>query len=420
MNGSRRALTLGMVILVILGGVPAVTSAETTTLTVTVENRNGAAVSDATITATWEGGSTTATTANNGKAFVDVPDDTRVELTIEHDQYVRNFPFVIQNPSSESEVTVQVAAKSSLSLSIQDSDEAIEDARVVVRQDGRIVADGWSAADGGFETDTIEAGTYNVAVLKPEYYEKRTNVEVSGETIETVTIQSGSVAYEFNVTDSHFETAKPVAGATVELDGIGTVKTAQDGLATARIPVNTEVEMTVTKDGYETKTRTLTIGESGVDVNVDLQRTPGLTVKPANQRVVAGEDVIVTVVDEYGDPVEGVTVTRNGDSVAETDSNGQAAVTLDEAGTYELSATNDGLTAPRVEVDAVNPAGTDTSTTTTTSMKTDSADNEPATTATSPTPTEEDVDVPGFGILASLLSLLGIGFWHRLRGDAQP
>lgn len=416
MNGNRRALTLGMVVLVILGGVPAVTSAETTTLTVTVENRSGAAVADATIIASWDGGTSTATTANNGKAFVDVPDDERVELTIDHDQYVRNFPLAIENPSTQSEVTVPVAAKSSLALTVQDSDETIADARVVVRQNGRIVADGWSGADGGFETGTIEAGTYNVAVLKPEYYEKRTDVEVSGDTSQTVTIQSGSVPFEFNVTDSHFETPKPVSGATVELDGIGTVKTAQDGLATARIPVNTEVEMTVTKDGYETKTRTLSIGESAEDVNVDLQRTPGLTVKPANERVVAGEDVIVTVVDEYGDPVADVTVTRNGDVVTKTDGNGQAAIPLAEAGTHELSATNDDLTADTVEVEAVNPAGSDT--TTTSSSTSDSADNEPATTTT--TPTEEDVDVPGFGIVPALLALLGIGLVRRFRGNAKP
>ena len=416
MNGNRRALTLGMVVLVILGGVPAVTSAETTTLTVTVENRSGAAVADATIIASWDGGTSTATTANNGKAFVDVPDDERVELTIDHDQYVRNFPLAIENPSTQSEVTVPVAAKSSLALTVQDSDETIADARVVVRQNGRIVADGWSGADGGFETGTIEAGTYNVAVLKPEYYEKRTDVEVSGDTSQTVTIQSGSVPFEFNVTDSHFETPKPVSGATVELDGIGTVKTAQDGLATARIPVNTEVEMTVTKDGYETKTRTLSIGESAEDVNVDLQRTPGLTVKPANERVVAGEDVIVAVVDEYGDPVADVTVTRNGDVVTKTDGNGQAAIPLAEAGTHELSATNDDLTADTVEVEAVNPAGSDT--TTTSSSTSDSADNEPATTTT--TPTEEDVDVPGFGIVPALLALLGIGLVRRFRGNAKP
>jgi PGF-CTERM protein len=378
--------------------VPMGVAADTTTLTVAVETRDGTAVGGATIVATWENGSSSATTANNGKAFLDVPDGERVELTVEHEEYTRNFPKVIPDTATASdEITVAVGAKSSLSVTVADGDGPVEDAQVAIRWNGRIVKAGATDADGGIETTTIEAGSYSVNVLKQGYYEKRVTVDVAGDSSETVTVQSGSVPYEFNVTDSHFDPARPVPEATIALEGIGSFKTVQDGLATGRIPVNTEVEMTVTKDGYETVTRTLTVEESGETVAIDLQRTPTLTVVPANQRVVAGESVIVTVQDEYGQPVADATVRRNGTDVATTDANGQTAIPLDQPGTYELSATASGVTSDGVTVEAISGETRETTTTTTTATTTSTTD---------PTTTTTDVDIPGFGVLVALLGLL--------------
>ena len=399
----NRGCSLAVVLLVVVGltGVPAATAAETTTLTVAVETRSGNAVADATIVAKWDGGQTSVKTANNGKAFVDVPDGARVEMVVEHENVTRNFPYVVEDSSEVSgEIEVPVAEKSSLAVTVADSDGAVENAMVAIRWNGRIIKNGATDADGNIATETVEAGTYSVNVLKNGYYEKRVSVDVSGETSETVEIQSGSVPFEFNVTDSHFETPRPVAGATISLDDIGTFKTVQDGLATGRIPVNSEVEMTVSKDGYQSVTRTLTIDESGKTVDVDLRRTPALSVEAANQRVVAGESVGVTVTDEYGTPVAGATVLRNGTSVGTTDDNGQAAIPLDEAGDYSLSATKDGVTADPVTVEAVNPAGSETTTTTSDSTTQDGGSD------TTGQETTSDVDVPGFGVGVAIVGTL--------------
>lgn len=406
MNRVGVLVAVALVVVALAGG-PALVTAETTTLTVAVETRGGSAVGGATITATWDGGQTSATTANNGKAFVDVPEGERIEITVSHDDYTRNFPYVIQDSSSApSEITVPVGAKSSLAVTVVDDDGAVADAQVAIRWNGRIITNGPTDASGNIATDTVEAGEYSVNVLKQGYYEKRVSVDVAGETSETITIESGSIPVEFNVTDSHFDPPKPVAEATIELDGIGNFDTVQDGLATGRIPVNTEVEMTVTKDGYDSVTRTLTVDETDQTVDVDLQRTPGLTVDPANQRVVAGESVLVTVNDEYGDPVADATVRRNDTDVATTDENGQATVPLDEPGTYELSATTDGMTADGVTVEAISGDDTETTTATTTTATTDTD-----TTTTDTT----DVDIPGFGVVVAILGTLlafGIG-WRR-------
>lgn len=406
------SLVTAVLVVLALGGGPMVTAADTTTLTVAVQDRGGSAVGSATITATWDNGSTSATTANNGKAFVDVPDDKRVELTVDHPDYTLNFPYVVSNPGNvDGDVTVEVGAKSSLALTVEDGDGPVENAQVAIRWNGRIVRSGTTNANGVIETNTIEAGEYSVNVLKQGYYEKRTTVTASGTTAATVTIESGSVPFEFNVTDSHFDPPRAVAGATIRLEGIGAFDTVQDGLATGRIPVNTEVEMTVTKDGYETVTRTLDVDEAGKTISIDLQRTPALTVKPANQRIVAGETVVVTVRDEYGIPVAGATVRRNGTDVATTDENGQVAVPLEEAGTYAISASKNGLTANEVTVEAVNPADTDSTTTT-----------ESPTTTTTDEPTSQtettDVDIPGFTMPIAMTGIavaLGIGLLHRRR-----
>lgn len=397
-----RARVLGVALLVVLSlsGGPAVVAADTTTLTVSVETRGGSAVADATIVATWDGGSTTATTANNGKAFVDVPDGERVEIVIEHPEYTRNFPYVIEDTSQVSgEVTVPVAAKSSLSLTVRDSEGPVSNARVGIRWNDRLITSQQTGDDGLVSLQTVETGTYEVTVEKPGYFVNQTTITAVNNTDTVVRIRSGSVSYEFNVTDSHFDPPKPVTGATIELGAIGTFNTSSDGLATSRLPVNSEVEMTATKPGYETVTRTLTVNESGSTVHIDLQRTPGLTISPVSDRVVVGESVVVTVRNEYGEPVQGAMVRRNGTDVTRTDKNGQAVVPLEEAGTWALDATKDGLTAPAKTVEVIDPDATTTTSTTTEST-------EPATKTAEPTTT--GVYIPGFGVLTGLLGLLGL------------
>lgn len=402
----NRGCQLGVVLLVVgaLAVAPLTVSADTTTLTVAVETRSGAAVSNATIVATWDDGSTTATTANNGKAFVDVPAGERIELVIEHEDYTRNFPYVVQNSADVSgEVVVPVGEKASLSLTVRDSEGVVENPRVAIRWNDRLITNQQIGSDGMLELQTVEAGTYDVTVEKPGYYIERTTVEVVNATDATIELTSGGVPFEFNVTDSHFDPAKPVAGATVDVEGVGTFQTGQDGLATGRIPVNSEVDVSVTKNGYETVTRTLTVNETGGTVHVDLQRTPNLTIEAVSDRVVAGESVVVTVRNEYAERVEDATILRNGTAVTTTDANGQAVVPLEEAGTWALSASRDGVSSRAVTVVAIDTSPETTSSTATT---------EDVETGTD---TTNGVSVPGFGVTTTLIAalLVFVAGWRR-------
>ena len=97
----RRLLVVLVVASLLLPASTAVAQ-ETVTLTVSVTNQSGDAVGDATLNATWDGGSTERTTAGNGKAFVDVPAGTEVEITIDHPDYVRNRPVTVTANSDTS------------------------------------------------------------------------------------------------------------------------------------------------------------------------------------------------------------------------------------------------------------------------------------------------------------------------------
>ena len=60
-----------------------VAAQEVVTLTVTIETPDGEPVANAALTATWDGGSSTATTVSNGKAFIDVEQGADVEIAVE-------------------------------------------------------------------------------------------------------------------------------------------------------------------------------------------------------------------------------------------------------------------------------------------------------------------------------------------------
>ena len=384
--------------------VPATAQQSTATLTVTVETGNGTVVSGATISATWDGGSTQATTAGNGKAFVDVPEGERVELDVSHPDYIRNFPRVVEN-ATERAVTVEVAPRASLAVSATADESALADATVVLRRDGRIVASGRTDSNGRYATGSVEAGDYSLSVVKPGYFRETADVTVSGSANRAVELESGAVTYTVAVVDPHFDPAEPVASATVEIGGVGSVQTLQDGETTVRLPVNADLDVVVSKDGYDDTERTLSVEETEDSVTVEMSRTPSLSVATSNQRTVAGESVTVTVTNAYDEPVEGATVLRNGDSVGQTDADGELSVEIPSAGEFELGSRQGDLAADAVTVTGVQPA-TDSPTATETATATDTA-----------TATEEPSSgfAPGFSTVLALLAVLGFALLARRR-----
>lgn len=402
-----RSLLVGVVGVVVIasmvgpatvGGVAGATQ-EQTTLTVQVVDGNDNPLSEATVEATWDGGSATETTKSNGMALVDVPASQSVELDVDHANYVRNFPHVVDNPSETDDVTVRVARKGQATIRTFDSDGNPIGARVTIRSDGREVVSGTSGSDGTFETGTVERRTYTVVAVREGHFRNDTTLVIDGEVEHRVALRQGSVVVEFSVHDDHFDPPRALAETTVEVGDIGSVQTLGSGEATLKVPVNSRHDVSITREGYETVTEQLVVFEEPASLNATISRIPALTINPANRRVVVGESVRVEVRDEYDAPVEGATVHVNGEVVGETDGDGSLRVPVESAGNQTLVATAHGLESEPVAVTGVQQGEGTTPTRT------------PGT-ADSPTETAA-VDLPGFTPGVAALGLLVVALLLR-------
>ena len=389
MTRSRALLCALLVALSVVAAGPAAAQEEFVTLTVTVETPAGDPVRGATLTATWDDGSTSRTTAANGKAFVDVPDDADVEIAVEHDDYVRNFPATVEDASDE-DVSLTVYEKATARIVVHDGESRIADADVSFRKDGRDedVVKGTTGGDGVVTSGTIEAGDYTVTVRKAGYYVAQEEFDVEGDVEQAITIQRGTVTLEVNVTDDHFEQPRPVGEATVEVRGSGSVTTQPGGIGRISVPVNAWARIDVTKEGYRTTQADVYVGEEDEVVDLSVRRTPSISVELLSKRVVVGESVSLTVTDEYGDPVEGATVRLDGETVAETDANGGAVVQVSSGGNHTVAVESGPLEA-NASVRGVGEGET-----------TGNGD--------STGETETSAETPGFGVVVALLAILAV------------
>jgi len=387
------ALTLSL--LLTSGGAVA-QSSDRVTVTVTVRDQAGDPISDASLDVTWDGGSTTATTAANGKAFVDVPEGARATVQVTHDRYLRDDDYVITD-ASERDVEIRVYRKSSVRLEVRDDDGPVADASVLIERGGLNVETGTTGPNGVFESETLQAGNYQITVSKPGYYTRQKPLAIDGDITNRVALERGSASVDVTVTDPYFDPARPVPSATVEL-GNATKQTNRSGTVSADVPVNTRQTLRVTRSGYATVTREIAVGAEPADVSVTLSRTRTITLEATNERVVAGERVVIRATNAYGDPAPVAAVVLDGERVGTTDGSGEAAIRVDEPGTHTLSVTKDGVQSNEVSVEAISADGAT-----------------PATTSTAPagaTPTETATTTsetsPGFSALVALVSLLAV------------
>ncbi|MEF8852460.1 MAG: carboxypeptidase regulatory-like domain-containing protein [Haloarculaceae archaeon] len=371
-------------------------SQDDVTLTVTVVDQSGNPLDDVKLSATWDGGGpVNATTAGNGKAFLDVPEGADVAIRTDRSFYVRNRPYVVEN-ATEREVTIEMAQRGRATVVVRDENGRVENAIVRMFQDGRPVINERTGADGTFTTPDIERDEYTLITFKEGYLRNKTKVTVDGRVEQTMTIEQSTVLATFSVTDDHFDPPRPLTNANVSLRGIADVTTQSSGRVTISVPVNDRYEVEVTKPGYGTVTRELEVDESDASLNVSIQRTPAISIRTDNQRVVVGEPVRVTVTDEYGTPVPNATVSLNGTTVAETNSEGVASATVERAGNQTIRASADGLEASAV-VEGVEPAPDETPTPTPTATPTTVADG------------------AGMGLVAAVLALLVVAVLARQR-----
>ncbi len=373
---------------------------EQVTLTVEVISQDGGQVAGATINATWgDGEGTTVTTASNGKAFVDVPRGSPVMLSVSSERFIRNFPVFVDEATGQ-EVTVEVARKGSATVSLTSPSGPVDSASVRLVQAGERVASGETDADGTFSTGVVEQGRYTLVTGKPTYYTNRTRVDVDSEDTEVeVPMRTGATQVEVLVVDDHFDDPRPVNNATVQFGDVGTVRTT-GGTAVFAVAVNTRHTVRATQPEYDTARRQYSVGESSDSIRLTIQREPTLVVQPTNRQVVVGESTALDVVDAYGDPVANATISLDGESVAETDDDGEARVTIESGGNHTLTASADGVTSAEVTVVGVNADG---STLSPTPTITSTATSEPTET---PVPTTTSVSLPGFGPLAAVLGVV--------------
>lgn len=324
---------------------------ETVTLTVSVVDPTGEAVQGAELTANWNDNSATATTASNGKAFIDVPAGQEVEIETKHDTYVRNKPYQI-TAAQEETVEVDMYPKASAVIEVSDSDEMVDAARVIVRKHGQIAAAGKTNENGVFETGVIEEGEYSVAISKSGYYKKHVDMVAVGDVEKSATIEEGSVTVTFNTIDGHFDEQTMVTNADVQIDGVGSIKTQDNGQVAMNLPVNSKYELTVDKEGYEEVHSQVEVGEEPKETHFTLERTPGIFLETVNQKIVVGERSRVMITNAYGEPVEGATLFLDGESLGETNENGVFMVPVETEGNHTIHATNGNLQSESVAIEA--------------------------------------------------------------------
>ena len=403
MNFTRAAL-VGVAVLfvatVAIGGA-AGQGADPVTLTVAVVDQDGDAVGGVTVEATWEtdsgeAGTASGTTASNGKVFLDVPEGSSVELDVDDDTYVRNRPLEVDNATAR-DVELGVTRSGTATVTVLDGENRSQaGASVVVREDGRSVDRGETGSDGVYETARLERGAYNVTVVKPGYYETEREVTVSLNTEETVRIERGTVTLDVRTFDDHFDPPRRIDDGSVRL--VSSVYDAEvtvtEGTASLNVPVNTAYTVEIVKDGYDASSERIRVRESPATVNATAQRTPTLSVTPANDRVLVGETTRVTVRNAYGEPAAGATVEIDGEAVGETDARGEVDVEISSAGDRTIVA-RDG----DVESDPVTVEGVDTA-----------SEADPGANGSNATGDDGSGDTddgaPGFGVVAGVLALL--------------
>jgi len=380
-------------------GAPAVVAGQTNvTLTVTVVDQDGDTVSDVDISATWDdGGPVNETTRSNGQALVDVPEGANVTISVHDEDYVRNAPLVIEDAET-GEVDVEVAEAGSATVDVVDAQGSVANAKVQLYDGDDRIADARTGSDGSFTTRDIEQGDYEVRVWKEGYLRSATDLTVDGDVSHEVEIEQDSRLLQVTVSDDHYSPPQAVANASVRVQGVGTVSTLSNGETTIQVPVNANYDVTVTKDGYETNETSVRVREEAESANLTIQRTDAISLAVANERVVPGESTRVTVTDEYGDPVSGADVSIEGESAGTTNDDGVTSVTVESAGTQDLTATSGDLEAT-ANVTGVQVGG-------------ESTDTASATENATGTETS-DFSGPGFTVAGAIVALLAAGLLAR-------
>ncbi|WP_262175149.1 carboxypeptidase regulatory-like domain-containing protein [Haloarcula laminariae] len=354
MGSTRLSIGLCLVMLVgMVGALPAAVSAQQdqVTITATVVDQDGRSVGGGVdVTASWQGGSVNGTTASSGQVLLDVPRGANVSIQVDDDRYVRNIPYEVSDASTQS-VDVPVTDAGTATVTVRNAqNETVEDARVLLYRGGQFVTDQRTDADGTVTTPAVEQGNYRLDIYKAGYLDNRTQITVGSQTDINRTIQQDEVLLTVEVVDDYFDPAEPL-NASVRIPSVGTLQTT-DGDAATTVPVNTKYNVDVTKDGYDQATQTVTVKQRDLTETISINRTDSLSIS-TQDRVLLGNSITLEVTDEYDDPVEGATVSQDGQEVGTTDADGQLEVDTESAGSVSFTV-DDGTVQEEVTVRVVD------------------------------------------------------------------
>jgi hypothetical protein len=182
-----------------------------------------------------------------------------------------------------------------------------------------------------------------VQITRAGFNSSEQTIEVNDTSVEqTFEIERHRVNVDFTVRDNHFEQPRPLEGATVEIEGVGSpIPTDENGETEARIPVNDNYQVTVLLDGYQETTTTLRLRQQSTSLDLTTQRTPSISINQLQNAIVVGQPTQVTIANAYEEPVEGATVSLNDEEVGQT-----AGMEPIEAGTEVAHAGNDQSIGP--------------------------------------------------------------------------
>ncbi|WP_336327437.1 hypothetical protein [Halovenus sp. HT40] len=378
---------------------------------VIVEDRSGNRLSDIEVVAEWgEGETSSDTTTSGGRVLLDVPADSEVEFRVNDsdDEFVRNHQPVSVGPNDiEEPITIQMAPRGGVTFSVVDTNsEPVQDVRLQLIHEGssRTVDIVSTDADGSATVSGIEQRTYDVNVFRPGYNRTQQTLELTGQQqSEEIEIESHRVNVDFTVLDDHFENPRPLEGATLDIEGVGTpIPTDESGETQARIPVNDEYDITVLLDGYQERTTTLTVQQEPTELELSTQRTPEISINQLQNAIVIGQPTQVTITNAYAEPVEDAMVSLNGETVGETDAKGQIVFNITQAGDNTIEASYEGLEASTT-LRGVDPDA-DSEDDAPEENETDDSDDSSAETDDS----NDDAIGPGFGIVAALGAVIGL------------
>jgi PGF-CTERM protein len=381
----------------------AATNQSQVTLEIQVVDQADNPVGGVDVEATWDGGSTSATTVSSGRALIDVPEGADVEIDVQHSEYIRNRPVVVED-ATEREVRIRVSLRGRLSVVATDQEgDPLSEVNVEFRKNNVPVAEGETDENGRYRTPDIEQGDYTIRVVKPGYFRESATARVGVDEQQRFELERGSARLDITVVDDHFEESQTLEGARVRLtDAEGEVATvrASGGTASLSVDINNRYRLTVLKDGYQETTTRVTVRESDRSVQAATQRVPTLTVEPQNRRVVVGESTRLRVLNAYDEPVEGADIRYQGESAGQTNANGEATVTIESTGEQQFRAVRDGVESEPIVIEGIEPGDDETPTDTGTETQ-------------STPPTETGADGPGFGAAVAVLALLATALIAR-------